>query len=74
MGADVLTFPSAFTFETGASHWQTLLSARAIETQCYVVAAAQTGAHHPKRRSWGHAMVVRRYLFYSFPNEMVVYF
>ncbi|GFG35911.1 hypothetical protein Cfor_05267 [Coptotermes formosanus] len=58
MGADILTFPSAFTFATGAAHWETLLRARAIESQCYVVAAAQTGTHNSKRSSWGHAMVV----------------
>lgn len=58
MGADILTFPSAFTFATGAAHWETLLRARAIESQCYVVAAAQTGTHNNKRSSWGHAMVV----------------
>ncbi|XP_021933022.1 nitrilase homolog 1 isoform X2 [Zootermopsis nevadensis] len=57
-GADILTFPSAFTFATGAAHWETLLRARAIESQCYVVAAAQTGTHNSKRSSWGHAMVV----------------
>jgi predicted amidohydrolase len=57
MGADILTFPSAFTFATGAVHWETLLRARAIESQCYVVAAAQTGTHNNKRSSWGHAMV-----------------
>lgn len=56
-GADILTFPSAFTFATGAAHWETLLRARAIESQCYVVAAAQTGTHNSKRSSWGHAMV-----------------
>lgn len=58
MGAEVLTYPSAFTFATGAAHWQILLRARAIETQCYVIAAAQTGSHNKKRSSWGHAMVV----------------
>lgn len=58
MGADILTFPSAFTYVTGASHWETLLRARAIESQCYVFAAAQTGAHNNNRTSWGHAMVV----------------
>lgn len=58
MGADILTFPSAFTYVTGASHWEVLLRARAIETQCYVVAAAQTGSHNPKRTSWGHAMII----------------
>lgn len=59
-GADILTYPSAFTFATGANHWKTLLKARAIESQCYVVAAAQTGAHNAKRTSWGHAMIVSR--------------
>ncbi|KAK6624221.1 hypothetical protein RUM44_011080 [Polyplax serrata] len=58
MGAHVLTYPSAFTFATGANHWETILKARAIETQCYVVAAAQVGVHNPKRSTWGHAMVV----------------
>ena len=43
MGADILTFPSAFMSTTGAAHWETLLRARAIETQCYVFAAAQCG-------------------------------
>jgi predicted amidohydrolase len=62
MGADILTFPSAFTFATGAAHWETLLRARAIESQCYVVAAAQTGTHNSKRSSWGHAMVGKRHL------------
>lgn len=56
-GAEILTFPSAFTYQTGASHWEILLRARAIETQCYVIAAAQTGTHNKKRTSWGHAMV-----------------
>lgn len=45
--------------KTGAAHWHLLLRARAVETQCYVVAAAQVG-HHPgtKRESYGHALVV----------------
>ena len=57
LGAQILTFPSAFTIPTGLAHWQSLLRARAIETQCYVVAAAQTGLHNSKRSSYGHAMV-----------------
>lgn len=57
LGAKILTFPSAFTYETGALHWEVLLRARAIENQCFVIAAAQCGVHNPKRRSWGHAMV-----------------
>lgn len=57
-GAELLTFPSAFTLTTGLAHWEVLLRARAIETQCYVVAAAQTGSHNERRTSYGHAMVV----------------
>ncbi|EST04572.1 Carbon-nitrogen hydrolase [Kalmanozyma brasiliensis GHG001] len=58
-GAQLLTYPSAFTVRTGAAHWETLLRARAIETQSYVLAAAQVGAHDgTKRTSWGHAMIV----------------
>lgn len=43
---------------TGMDHWSTLLRSRAIETQCYVVAAAQTGVHSAKRSSYGHAMII----------------
>ncbi|KAG8430942.1 hypothetical protein GDO86_019701, partial [Hymenochirus boettgeri] len=57
-GAEILTYPSAFTVPTGLAHWEVLMRARAIETQCYVVAAAQTGNHNQKRTSYGHAMVV----------------
>ena len=58
LGAHILTFPSAFTLITGLAHWHVLLRARAIENQCYVVAAAQTGKHNEKRTSFGHALVV----------------
>lgn len=57
-GAQILTFPSAFTVPTGLAHWEPLLRARAIETQSYVVAAAQVGNHNAKRTSYGHAMIV----------------
>lgn len=57
-GADVLTYPSSFTVTTGMDHWNTLLRSRAIENQCYVIAAAQTGIHNKKRSSFGHAMIV----------------
>lgn len=57
-GADILTYPSAFTVATGAAHWEVLLRARAIETQCFVLAAAQVGPHHEKRSSYGHALAV----------------
>ena len=58
LGAQVLTYPSAFTVPTGKVHWETLLRARAIETQSYVIAAAQVGAHDEKRTSYGHSMIV----------------
>jgi predicted amidohydrolase len=54
----VLTYPSAFTVPTGKAHWEVLLRARAIETQCYVIAAAQAGSHNEKRMSYGHSMIV----------------
>ncbi|KAF9381424.1 Nitrilase [Podila verticillata] len=57
-GAEMLTYPSAFTVKTGEAHWEVLLRSRAIETQSYVVAAAQAGKHSEKRASYGHAMIV----------------
>jgi len=58
-GAELLTYPSAFAVRTGAAHWSLLLRARAAETQCWVLAAAQVGLHAgTTRSSWGHAMVV----------------
>lgn len=57
-GAEVLLYPSAFTPKTGEAHWQTLLRARAIECEAYVIAAAQVGAHNEKRTSYGHSIVV----------------
>ena len=60
-GCQLLLMPSAFAMKTGEAHWEILLRARAIETQCYVVAAAQAGLHNEdgnKRRSWGHALAV----------------
>lgn len=44
--------------KTGQAHWETLLKCRATETQAYVIAAAQVGAHNEKRTSYGHSMVV----------------
>ncbi|NWU93959.1 NIT1 amidase, partial [Upupa epops] len=57
-GAEILTYPSAFTIPTGSAHWEVLLRARAIECQSYVVAAAQTGQNHERRMSYGHSLVV----------------
>lgn len=58
VGAQMITYPSAFTVPTGKVHWETLLRARAIETQSYVIAAAQVGTHNEKRVSYGHSMIV----------------
>jgi deaminated glutathione amidase len=55
---DIIFVPSAFTATTGRAHWETLLRARAIENQCYVVAPAQGGEHAGGRRTWGHTMIV----------------
>lgn len=57
MGAQVLLMPSAFTVPTGKAHWHALLRARAIESQCFVLAAAQVGKHNDKRESYGHSVV-----------------
>ena len=50
--------PAAFTATTGAAHWHVLLRARAVENQCYVLAAAQTGLHPGARRTYGHSLLV----------------
>jgi len=57
-GAEVLTIPSAFTRPTGQAHWHVLMRARAIETGCFVVAAAQCGEHSGGRKTYGHSLIV----------------
>lgn len=60
-GADVILIPASFLVETGQAHWHTLIRARAIETQSYVIAAAQCGTHRSgasSRFTFGHSMVV----------------
>src|SRR3954471_16773110 len=60
-GAQLLTIPAAFTLQTGKDHWEILLRARAIETQCFVAAAAQVGAYptgKDVRQNWGHSMIL----------------
>jgi predicted amidohydrolase len=57
-GAEVLSVPAAFTVPTGRDHWHVLLRARAIESQCYVLAAAQWGSHGHGRSTYGHALIV----------------
>jgi predicted amidohydrolase len=56
-GATVLAVPAAFTVPTGRDHWHVLLRARAIESQCYVIAPAQWGSHGHGRTTYGHALV-----------------
>ena len=57
-GANIITVPSAFTKITGQAHWQTLLQARAIENQVYIIAAGQEGVHENGRETWGHSMII----------------
>jgi len=57
-GAKVVTVPAAFTLTTTREHWEVLLRARAIEDQCFVVAANQVGEHAPGMRSGGRSMIV----------------
>jgi len=58
VGCRVLTVPAAFTEATGRAHWEVLLRARAIENQCYLLAAGQWGEHPGGRRTYGHSMIV----------------
>jgi deaminated glutathione amidase len=57
-GAEVITVPAAFTLFTGKDHWELLLRARAVENQCYVVAANQWGTHRDGKASYGRSMIV----------------
>jgi predicted amidohydrolase len=57
-GAQVLVVPAAFMLHTGRDHWEVLLRARAIENQCYVVAAGQIGDHEPGRTCFGRSMII----------------
>lgn len=57
-GMNVMAVPSAFTTVTGEAHWHTLLRARAIETQSFVVASAQVGTHINGRQTYGHSVII----------------
>lgn len=57
-GAEVLFAPAAFTKVTGEAHWHVLQRARAIETGCFVISAAQTGEHAEGRHTYGHSVIV----------------
>lgn len=58
LGAEIICVPAAFTYVTGKAHWQVLLQARAIETQCFILAANQGGQNTPTRSTWGHSCIV----------------
>ncbi len=57
LGAEIIVIPSAFTVPTGAAHWEVLVRARAIETQCYIVAPGQQGVHPSGRTTWGQTLI-----------------
>ncbi|BBH66520.1 hydrolase [Actinoplanes sp. OR16] len=57
-GAKILVVPAAFMMHTGRDHWEVLLRARAIENQCYVLAAGQIGDHEPGRTCFGRSMII----------------
>jgi len=57
-GAHILTCPAAFTHVTGKAHWHTLLRARAIENDAFMLAPAQTGQHEDGRQTYGHSLII----------------
>jgi predicted amidohydrolase len=57
-GARIITVPAAFTLATTRDHWETLVRARAIEDQLFVIAANQFGAHPAGQHSGGRSMIV----------------
>jgi len=57
-GAKVIFVPAAFTLHTGKDHWETLLRARAIENQCYIVAPAQIGQYMDRVQTYGRSMII----------------
>jgi predicted amidohydrolase len=57
-GAKIMFVPAAFTAFTGAAHWELLLRARAVENQCFVVAAGQDGEYMPGKFSFGNSLII----------------
>ena len=57
-GATLIAIPAAFTVSTGEAHWHVLMRARAIETGCHILAAAQCGIHADGRSTYGHSIAV----------------
>jgi len=58
LGANLFSISAAFTIPTGQAHWHTLVRARAIENQCFVVAPAQWGTHNERIQTYGHSLIV----------------
>lgn len=57
-GSEVICVPSAFTLETGKDHWHLLVCARAVESQCWIIAANQSGYHPNDKSPYGHSLIV----------------
>lgn len=57
-GAEIIAIPAAFTVKTGQAHWQLLMRARAVETFCYLIGAAQAGLHKSGRKTYGHSLII----------------
>ncbi len=57
-GADIICIPSAFTIKTGKDHWETLVKARAIENNIFIIAPAQCGQNTSTRKTWGHSLII----------------
>ncbi len=57
-GVEIIALPAAFTYTTGAAHWEILVRARAIENLVYIVTAGQAGTHQNGRKTFGHSMIV----------------
>lgn len=57
-GTEIIAVPTAFTQRTGVAHWDILIRALAIQTQCYVIAACETGQHPNGRSTYGHSVIV----------------
>jgi nitrilase len=55
---EIIALPTAFTLKTGQAHWEVLTRARAIENQCYLIAACQTGTHENGRQTYGHSLII----------------
>lgn len=74
LGANILTVPAAFTRVTGMAHWEPLLRARAIENQCFVLAANQVGTHPDGRQTYGNSMIISPWgdILADGPNEGAV--